>query len=102
MSTTTSRWNVVLGGFGRILNKVEQMRAHRSVVFGLASFDDHMLRDIGLTRADVDAALVEPRMTDATLVLASRAQEHRQHQRALARDTQLQLSEPEVLDRRVA
>ena len=105
MSTTTSRtsrWAAVLGGFGRILNRLEQMRVRRSVVFGLASFDDHLLRDIGLTRADVDAALVEPRTTDATVVLAARAQEHRQHQRAQARDAHLWLSEPQKLDRRAA
>ena len=58
----------------------------RRVVHSLASLDDHMLRDIGLTRFDVEAALVEPAGTDATLVLAERARELRQHQRALARE----------------
>ena len=56
----------------------------RRVVHSLASLDDHMLRDIGLTRFDVEAALVEPTGTDATLVLAERARELRQHQRAQA------------------
>ena len=60
----------------------------RRVVHSLASLDDHMLRDIGLTRFDVEAALVEPTGTDATLVLAERARELRQHQRAQAQEAQ--------------
>ena len=51
-------------------------------------FDDHMLRDIGLTRFDLDSALVEPMLADPTLVLADRARDLRRHQRALAQEAQ--------------
>ena len=38
----------------------------------LASFDDYMLRDIGLTRGDLDDALAEPLWRDPTAVLVRR------------------------------
>lgn len=72
-----------------VLRLAARMRAaaeSRRVVRGLASLDDHMLRDIGLTRFDVQAALIEPAMTDGTLVLAERARAQRQGQRALGRE----------------
>ena len=47
-----------------------------------------MLRDIGLTRFDVAAALVEPALADGTLVLAERAREGRRNQRLLVREAQ--------------
>jgi uncharacterized protein YjiS (DUF1127 family) len=43
----------------------------------LAAMDDRMLRDIGLTRADVSDALSQPMWRDATLVLIRRRGERR-------------------------
>ena len=56
----------------------------RRLVGQMASFDDHMLRDIGLTRADLDCALADPMLTDPTYRLAIRAREARSNQRAAA------------------
>ena len=80
--------SAVVGAVVRFAAMVREAGERRRVVHNLASLDDHMLRDIGLTRFDVEAALVEPATTDATLVLADRARELRLHQRALAQEAQ--------------
>ena len=43
--------------------------SHRVEVRRLASMDDRMLRDIGLTRTDIDGALSEPLLRDPSMVL---------------------------------
>lgn len=45
---------------------------HRNDMAVLASFDDFMLRDIGVTRGDLDDALAEPLWRDPTAVLVRR------------------------------
>ena len=78
----------VASAAARFATRLREAGEHRRVVHSLASLDDHMLRDIGLTRFDVAAALVEPALTDGTLVLAERARELRHHQRAMAQEAQ--------------
>jgi uncharacterized protein YjiS (DUF1127 family) len=58
----------VIKGFGRML------KARRDVA-ELASFDDRMLQDIGLSRTDVHAALDGSWRNDPSSVLAQRAAE---------------------------
>ena len=55
---------------------------HRHDAAALASFDDRMLADIGLTRADLNDALAEPLWRDPTSVLARRQSERRRARRA--------------------
>ena len=50
---------------------------HRKDVAALAAFDEHMLRDIGLTRSDVNDALSEPMWRDPIAVLVRRQRERR-------------------------
>ena len=50
----------------------------------MAGFDDHMLRDIGLTRSDIMSALADPLMSDPTGRLALQAREFRVNQRDAA------------------
>jgi uncharacterized protein YjiS (DUF1127 family) len=50
----------------------------------LASFDDYMLRDIGLTRGDLNDALAEPLWRDPTAVLVRRQRERRAWRRCSA------------------
>ncbi len=45
----------------------------------LASFDDSMLKDIGLTRGDLNDALAEPLWRDPTALLVRRQSERRAH-----------------------
>ena len=50
---------------------------HRLEARRLATFDDRMLNDIGLDRADVDHALNAPFSADPTEILAGRARQRR-------------------------
>ena len=54
---------------------------HRNDAATLAGFDDRMLADIGLTRADLNDALGEPLWRDPTRVLARRQSERRRARR---------------------
>jgi len=56
--------------FGRIVS-------HRRVISQLAEFDDRMLRDIGLNRADLRDAASVPLAHDPTDMLVLRATERR-------------------------
>ena len=86
--STPSRFAVAVSAVARFAAQMREAGESRRVVRSLASLDDHMLRDIGLTRFDVDSALVEPALADGTLILAERARETRQHQRAMTREAQ--------------
>jgi len=50
---------------------------HRRDLAMLASFDERMLQDIGLTRTDLNDALSEPLWRDPTAVLVRRQRERR-------------------------
>ncbi|MFG1294178.1 DUF1127 domain-containing protein [Xanthobacter variabilis] len=50
---------------------------HRRVMARLAALDDHMLKDMGITRADVCDAVSEPLGADPTRLLVLRATERR-------------------------
>jgi uncharacterized protein YjiS (DUF1127 family) len=52
----------------------------------LASLDDRMLADIGLTRGDVRDAVSEPAWRDPTAILVSRAHERRVNRRPTVLD----------------
>lgn len=60
---------------------------HRRVVRDLLAFDDHMLRDIGLTRGDVTASLAMPVLSDPSTRLRILAVERRAGFRAQRRET---------------
>ena len=55
---------------------------HRHDAGLLASMDDRMLADIGLTRSDLHDAYAEPLWRDPTDVLAGRAWERREYRHA--------------------
>jgi uncharacterized protein YjiS (DUF1127 family) len=54
---------------------------HRRDAAALASFDDRMLADIGLSRSDLRDALAEPMWRDPTAILVNRADERRVRRR---------------------
>lgn len=60
----------------RVRHVCEILRNRREAAV-LASFNDRMLADIGLTRSDLRDAFAEPPWRDPTAVLATRAQERR-------------------------
>ncbi|MEP9350335.1 DUF1127 domain-containing protein [Xanthobacter sp. KR7-225] len=59
-----------VGGIGRAMER-------RHALNELAGLDDHMLSDIGLTRADLRDATAGPLLSDPTRILALRASERR-------------------------
>lgn len=59
---------------------------NRRRVGSMLEFDDHMLRDIGLTRCDVAASLSGPLLEDPSTRLRVLAVERRAGQRAQARE----------------
>jgi uncharacterized protein YjiS (DUF1127 family) len=59
------------------LRKIARAIENRRQATMLASFDDRMLSDIGLTRSDIRDAYAEPLWRDPTDILARRARERR-------------------------
>jgi uncharacterized protein YjiS (DUF1127 family) len=85
MTTTTSALPLacarVFTGFAataaRFGRHVVTAWRHRGDFVLLSSLDDRMLRDIGLTRSDLNDALAEPLWRDPTAVLVRRQRERR-------------------------
>ena len=106
MPATQSASNPFAKTFAGVLRfaaRVSEAGRNRRVLHGLATLDDHMLRDIGLTRYDVEAALIEPAMTDGTLVLAQRVRVQSRSEPAPAREAQAWVKRmPSAEDRRAA
>jgi uncharacterized protein YjiS (DUF1127 family) len=59
------------------LRKFAQAVKNRRDAAALARLDEHMLRDIGLTRSDLRDAYAEPLWRDPTDILAARAKDRR-------------------------
>lgn len=57
---TTFPGTSILGQFARWLISLAKAFKDRREVVNLAEFDERMLKDIGLTRSDVESALAEP------------------------------------------
>jgi len=70
-----------------------QAMRNRRAVAGLLEWDDRMLRDIGLTRGDVRAAMAGPVHEDPSSRLADTCAERRAARRAMIREA-LQLTPP--------
>ena len=66
----------------RVARAVAEGWRHRRDAAALAALDDHMLADLGLTRADLNDALCEPLWRDPTTVLARRHGERRRLRRS--------------------
>lgn len=58
-----------VGGLLRRAGGLVKALQHRREVRHLSEFDDRTLKDIGLSRAEVDGALAEPLHRDPSLVL---------------------------------
>ena len=65
---------------------VTATRERRRIIGQLSGLDDHMLRDIGVTRQDVLSVLAEPIFQDPSVKLAERAREARRASRAARLD----------------
>jgi uncharacterized protein YjiS (DUF1127 family) len=72
-----SKRSVVSLAVGRLLQQMRKMLIaleHRRQVRHLSELDDRTLKDIGLSRAEVDGALAEPLTRDPSLVLVRSAE----------------------------
>jgi uncharacterized protein YjiS (DUF1127 family) len=74
-----------LAALGRGLTRLGRALANRQQAAVLASLDDRMLSDIGLSRSDLRDAYAEPLWRDPTAILASRAAERRSNCRSTPR-----------------
>jgi uncharacterized protein YjiS (DUF1127 family) len=63
----------VIGLIGRLYRAYH----HRSAIAVLGDVSDHMLADIGLTRADLRDAFAEPAWRDPTCLMSARARRAR-------------------------
>ena len=68
----------------RQLRRIAQAYRNRNDASVLASLDDRMLADIGITRSDVRDALAEPLWHDPTDLLRARALERRLGRHAIS------------------
>jgi uncharacterized protein YjiS (DUF1127 family) len=67
----------------RWLNWLTAIWRHRRDLEVLASFDDHMLADIGLMRTDLHQAMAQRRWHDPTALLSDRRRERRESRRGI-------------------
>jgi uncharacterized protein YjiS (DUF1127 family) len=67
----------------RWLNWLTAIWRHRRDLELLASFDDHLLADIGLMRTDLHQAMAQPRWHDPTALLSDRQRERRESRRGI-------------------
>jgi uncharacterized protein YjiS (DUF1127 family) len=77
------------------LRKLAQVLKNRRDAATLARMDEHMLRDIGLTRSDLRDAYAEPLWRDPTDILAARAQDRRRSRPV--RDSKAFLASPPLV-----
>ncbi|OYW60741.1 MAG: hypothetical protein B7X99_17135 [Rhizobiales bacterium 17-65-6] len=83
LSTPVARMLMQVAGFAvKAARAIENRRA----LAQLGQLDDHMLRDIGVTRADLNDAASEPMWRDGTQVLILRTTERRAAARMKARE----------------
>ena len=71
--------------FAHAVLSLKTVWQRRRVIGQLGALDDHMLRDIGITRQDVLSVMAEPLYRDPSEKLAERAHETRSANRANAR-----------------
>lgn len=71
---------------GKRISSVWNFLAYRRTMTQLVTLDDHMLKDIGITRCDVNAAATLPYSNDPTARLRMLALERRASERAWAKE----------------
>lgn len=88
MSTRSSRplisFGVAAAQLARVAIALKTGWQRRRLLGQLGALDDHMLRDIGITRQDIVSSLAEPMFRDPTVHLAARALDARSARRAFA------------------
>jgi uncharacterized protein YjiS (DUF1127 family) len=86
-------------GVARWVKRMLVVWQHWRDVELLASFDDHMLADIGLTRGDLNDAFAEPRWRDPTTLLDLRRGERLARRREAVLSFASQIVDPRAFRR---
>ncbi|NIX76682.1 DUF1127 domain-containing protein [Microvirga terricola] len=98
--STTFAMNVPAATFAasvaRAVASLVRALKHRREVMHLAEFDDRMLKDIGLTRADVEGALAEPLVRNPSSVLVRCAARRAWSERMVKSERNVHLVAPTV------
>lgn len=79
-----SRSSTTFAAMAAWIRSIRMAWARRKILGELASLDEHLLRDMGITRQDLESVLADPGLEDPTLRLALRAREARYGRRASA------------------
>jgi uncharacterized protein YjiS (DUF1127 family) len=75
-STTSFSGRVLVQWISRAGRDLFRNLRHRREIKALAELDDRLLKDVGLTRADVQGALSEPLLHNPSVVLVRSAERH--------------------------
>jgi len=81
-STTPFAGQVLVQWISRAGRDLVRNLKHRREIKALAELDDRLLKDVGLTRADVQGALSESLLHNPSVVLVRSAQRHSRAERA--------------------
>jgi uncharacterized protein YjiS (DUF1127 family) len=81
----------------RLALRLAEAWRHRRDAAVLAGLDDHILSDMGLTRADLNDALSEPLWRDPSAVLVRRHDERRRARRGAVADLVRQQAAPSIV-----
>lgn len=85
-ATSASMLKAAVLSVGKRISSVWNFWAYRRTMTQLVTLDDHMLKDIGITRCDVNAAATLRYSNDPTSRLRMLALERRATERALAKE----------------
>lgn len=85
-ATSASMLKAAVLSVGKRISSVWNFWAYRRTMTHLITLDDHMLRDIGITRSDIHMAATLPCSNDPTSRLRMLALERRATERALANE----------------
>jgi uncharacterized protein YjiS (DUF1127 family) len=92
-STFLARWALATLAF---VPRIVKAIAHRQEVRRLCDFDERMLKDIGLTRTDVDGALGESVFSNPSVLLVRYAERNAWSARSAASRKQVRPTVPVV------
>lgn len=84
-STPSSTGRILVQWLSRIVGDLFRNAKYRREIKTLADLDDRLLKDIGLTRGDVEGALSEPLLGNPSVVLLRSVERHSRSERVAPR-----------------
>ena len=84
-STPSFTGQILVQGISRAVGDFVRNVRHRREIKALAELDDRLLKDIGLTRGDVEGALSESLLSNPSVVLVRSVERHSRSERTASR-----------------